>query len=241
MNPEAIIEGQEQQPVASYWHSLGFLGIVAAVLAMGYAAQHRQVAGGGLVETHAHVLPIYLSVTFMNWMLVFFVWKGVRRSGGTFSSLIRGRWSNGREILRDLGIAVLFWGVMLAVAYGMEALLGQGHEKTLNILLPRTGLEVCAWFLTSASAGFCEEFVMRGYVQRQLLALSQSTWISVLGQGTIFGLMHAYQGWRAVVAIGVIGILFGALAAWRKTLRVGMIAHGWHDFWAGWLTNVIFQ
>ena len=66
MSSEAIVKGQKQEPVASYWHSLGFLGIVAAVVIMGYAAQHRQVAGGGLAESHAHVIPIYASVTVMD-------------------------------------------------------------------------------------------------------------------------------------------------------------------------------
>jgi membrane protease YdiL (CAAX protease family) len=111
----------------------------------------------------------------------------------------------------------------------------------LDILLPRTALEVVCWIGTSASAGFCEEFVFRGYVQRQLLALSQSTWVAVLCQGLVFGVMHAYQGWRLVILISVIGMLFGALAAWRKTLRVGMVAHGWTDVWSGWLSQVVLR
>jgi membrane protease YdiL (CAAX protease family) len=241
MNSEAIVKGQDQEPVASYWHSLWFLGIAAAVVVMGYAAQHRQVAGGGLTESHAHVIPIYVSATVMNWLLVLFAWKGIRRRGGTFSSLIRGRWENGREILRDLGIATLFWGVMLAAAWGMDRVLGPGHQEALSILLPRTPVEVGVWFLTAASAGFCEEFVFRGYVQRQLLALSNNILAAVVGQAVVFGLMHAYQGWTLVIQVSIIGMLFGALAAWRKTLRVGMIAHGWHDFWAGWLGNVILR
>jgi hypothetical protein len=53
--------------------------------------------------------------------------------------------------------------------------------------------------------------------------------------------MHAYQGWSLVIQVSIVGMLFGALAAWRKTLRVGMIAHGWHDFWAGWLGNAILR
>lgn len=241
MNREAAVARRKPEPVAGYRHSLAFLGIVAVVVIAGYAAQQRQVAGGELVESHAHVIPIYVSVTVMDWLLLLFTWKGIRRRGGTFGALIRGRWTNGREILTDLGLAVLFWGVMGLAGWGMRGLLGPGQEKSLNILLPRTPLEVGAWLATSASAGFCEEFVFRGYVQLQLLALSRKTWIAVLGQGCIFGLMHAYQGWRPVVNITVIGVLFGALAAWRKTLRVGMIAHGWQDFWAGWLEHVILR
>ena len=128
-----------------------------------------------------------------------------------------------------------------AAAWGMGRVLGHGLEKTVDILLPQTPLEVCVWILTATSAGFCEEFVFRGYVQRQLLALSNSTPFAVAGQGVLFGLMHAYQGWRLVVHIIVIGVLFGALAAWRKTLRVGMIAHGWSDIWSGWLGQVLFR
>ena len=37
------------------------------------------------------------------------------------------------------------------------------------------------------------------------------------------------------------GMIFGGLAAWRKTLRVGMVAHGWQDIWAGWLSQVVFR
>jgi membrane protease YdiL (CAAX protease family) len=231
----------KHEPVANYRHSVGFLGIVALVAMMGYAAQHRQVAGGGLTESHAHVIPIYLSATVLNWLLVLFAWRGIRRRGGTVASLVRGRWENGHEIFRDLGIAALFWGVVFAVAWGMGRLLGRGVEKSVDILLPRSLLEVGVWFLTAASAGFCEEFVFRGYAMRQLLALSNSTVAAVAGQGVVFGLMHAYQGWRPVIRITIIGILFGALAAWRKTLRVGMIAHGWQDFWAGWLGKVLLR
>ncbi len=241
MNDQIINSGQKQEPVASYWHSLGFLGIVAGVMTAGFVAQHHPGTGGGLVESHAHVIPIYTSVTVMNWLLVLFVWRGIRGRGGSFGSLIGGRWTNVREILRDLGIATLFWGVMSGAAWGIHGLLGQGHEKSLDILLPRTALEVICWIGTSASAGFCEEFVFRGYVQRQLLALSQSIWVAVLCQGLVFGVMHAYQGWRLVILISVIGMLFGALAAWRKTLRVGMVAHGWTDVWSGWLSQVMLK
>jgi membrane protease YdiL (CAAX protease family) len=241
MQNSDISAKQKQEPVASYWHSLGFLGIVAGVVIAGYVAQHRQVAGGGLVESHAHVIPMYMSVTILDWLLVFFAWRGIRRRGGRFGSLIGGRWANGREILRDLGIAALFWGVFFIADRGISGLLGQGHEKSVNILLPRTMLEVGVWMITCASAGFCEEYVFRGYAQRQLLALSRNTWVAVVGQGLIFGVMHVYQGWRPVVVISILGMLFGGLAAWRKTLRIGMVAHGWHDFWVGWLSHIVLR
>jgi membrane protease YdiL (CAAX protease family) len=208
------------------------------VTAAGFAAQNREVPGGGLVEAHAHVIPIYLSVTILNWLLALFVWKGIRAHGGSVDALIGGRWGSRRDVLRDLGIAVLFWGAFVAVAWSLDAWLGHGSEKSVDVLLPRTALEIVVWIATSATAGFCEELVFRGYVQRQALALSQSAPVAVALQGLIFGMMHAYQGWRAVVTISVLGMMFGALAAWRKTLKIGMVAHAWQDVWAGWLSHV---
>lgn len=237
----AIIEDVKVEPVASYWHSLGFLGILAATIIAGFAAQHRQVAGGGLVESRANVIPIYMAVAVMDWLLLFFAWRGIRHRGGSFGSIIGGRWATGREVLRDLGIAAIFWGIVFGAAWVIHGWLGEGHEKSLDILLPRSPLEVMAWIAASASAGFCEEYVFRGYVQRQLLALSQSAWTAVVAQGLIFGAMHAYQGWRPVLVICFIGILYGALAAWRKTLKVGMVAHGWSDIWSGWLGLVALR
>jgi CAAX protease family protein len=239
MQDQAVYQEQTARPVASYRHSLVFLAIAAGVMIAGFAAQNRPVAGGGLVESHVHVIPIYASVTAMNWLLALFVWKGIRKRGGRAGSLIGGRWENAREVFRDLGIAALFWGVFVAAAWGLNELLGHGNEKSVDVLLPQTGLEIVAWIATSVSAGFCEEFVFRGYVQRQLLALSQSAWIAVVLQGLVFGVMHAYQGWRAVVTISVLGMMFGGLAAWRKSLRVGMAAHAWQDVWAGWLSHAL--
>lgn len=227
------------EPVASYRHFLIFLALVAAVALAGYATQQRQGAGGGPPESHPNMIPVYLSAAVLDWLLVYFVWRGVRRRGGTFLSLVGGRWAGAREVLRDIAIAFGFWWALLAAVWLLDLVVGPGGGENLEILLPRTTAEVAAWMFTSASAGFCEEFVFRGYVQRQLLALTQRGWLSVLGQGVLFGLMHVYQGWLPVLRICVIGIMLGALAAWRRSLRPGMIAHAWQDIWAGWLSVAI--
>lgn len=241
MDADTVIEPHEHEAVASYRHSLVFVVIVAAVAAMGYLAQHRAVAGPGLVESHAHVVPIYLSAAVLDWLLVLFVWRGVRRRGGTLRAIVGGRWASARDVVRDCGIAVLFWGAMVGLGWVMSRLPAPETARSLAILFPKTPLEVGVWLFTAASAGFCEELVFRGYVLRQLLALSDSTAAAVLGQGFVFGVMHAYQGWIPVLHITVLGILFGAMAVWRRTLRVGMVAHGWYDIWAGWLANVLLR
>ena len=235
------MKAQSRRQIASVRHSLIFVGIVAAVAAAGYVAQHRQVAGGGLAASHARVIPIYLSAAALDWLLLLFTWRGLRSHGVGLGSLIRGRWASARDVARDVALAALTWGVIAAAVTGVKALVGHGHEKTLGVLLPRTPLEIGVWVFVSVTAGFCEELVFRGYVQRQLQAFTGSVPAAVLGQALVFAAMHAYQGWRAVTQIIVVGVLFGLLAVWRRTLRVGMIAHGWEDIWAGWLGAAVFR
>jgi len=97
------------------------------------------------------------------------------------------------------------------------------------------------WIATSMTAGICEEMAFRGYLQRQLRALSGNVAVAVVGQGVVFGLVHAYQGWKNVVVICVLGALYGVLAAWRRNLRANIITHAWGDIWEGWLKFVVWR
>jgi hypothetical protein len=108
-------------------------------------------------------------------------------------------------------------------------------------LLPQSLVEIVIWIATSITAGICEEMVFRGYLQKQIRALSGSVVVGVLGQGLVFGLMHAYQGWKNTVVIIVLGVLYGALAAWRRNLGANIVAHAWGDVWEGWLKFVVWR
>jgi hypothetical protein len=106
-------------------------------------------------------------------------------------------------------------------------------RKQLGFLTPGSHLELAVWFCLSATAGFCEEIVFRGYLQRQLAAFSKSTLIGVLLSAAIFGVSHGYEGAARMLLIGIYGLMFGLLAWWRKSLRPGMMAHAWHDAFSG--------
>ena len=90
------------------------------------------------------------------------------------------------------------------------------------------------WFCVSTTAGFCEEIIFRGYLQRQFATLSRSmlSGIRIIGDSSSARLMVT----RAVPACcssPLYGFMFGLLAWWRKSLRPGMIAHAWHDALSG--------
>jgi hypothetical protein len=69
----------------------------------------------------------------------------------------------------------------------------------------------------SLSAGFCEEFIFRGYLIwafQSLLGLWGAAALSVV----LFAVAHAYQGARGIVSTGIVGslltlvvLIFGSL------------------------------
>jgi hypothetical protein len=96
-------------------------------------------------------------------------------------------------------------------------------------MLPHSGIEIALWMLLSLSAGICEEFVTRGYLQKQLSGLLKNTTAGLVAQGIIFGAAHAYQGLKRMLIIAVLGCMMGWLAQWRQSLRPGMLSHFLQD------------
>jgi uncharacterized protein len=249
----AKIAGSRQRPeqIASWSRLVGFFLIGAGVVALGMFAQHPPAGSGaqaGQLASHSKAIPIYLTAAFMDWALLYYCWVTVHHSGGNLRTLSGGRWTSWKDVLIDVGIALPFWILWTGAAYGVHRLLalrlfgaGAGSVKTVDSLLPQSALEIVVWIGTSITAGICEEMTFRGFLQRQLHALSGNIGLAVVGQGVVFGLFHSYQGWTNVVVISVLGTLYGALAAWRGNLRANMIAHAWGDIWEGWLKFVVWR
>jgi membrane protease YdiL (CAAX protease family) len=224
----------DRRPLAPLWHTVALVLVLLVVALGGAHLQSASSSSDGSMQEHPAVMPLYLSLIVFEWLLVGFVWFGLRRGRGLkVRDLIGGRWSGSREILRDLGIALVFWILWTSVGELVKYLLGPSTARSVDALLPRGYLEMAGWVLLSLSAGFCEEVVYRGYLQRQFLALTGSTAAAILIQGVLFGVTHGYQGTKLVITISVYGVLYGALASWRKSLRPGMISHGWSDVFSG--------
>ena len=88
----------------------------------------------------------------------------------------------------DVGTGLPFWLLLLGVDYGITRMLGMKVTKTDAGLAPHSALEILLWIALSISAGVCEEMAFRGFLQRQLHALSGNIVVAVLAQGVLFGL-----------------------------------------------------
>lgn len=237
-NPESVPTKHNRRLLAPIWHTVVLVLILLIVALGGARLQSRQSTGSGIVPQHSAAMPLYVSLIVFEWLLVGFVWFGVRRSGIRVRDLIGGKWRNWKDILLDLGIAISFWIIWLGAGELVKYLLGPSTAKSVDVLLPQGYLEIITWVLLSISAGFCEEVVYRGYLQGQFLALTGGVTVAILIQGVLFGVTHGYQGLKLVITISVYGVLYGVLASWRKSLRPGIISHAWSDIFSGILSRL---
>jgi len=236
----ANTSANRRKPIASYWHTLGFVLLSIGSIVYGMAMQKGGAGTPAIEPATPERIKFYLISIGVNWLFFYFCWVGVHWKGGNFFELA-GRWSNARDTLKQVAIAIPFWVVWELAAWAVHWMLGPDQAKSVQPLLPQSFLEVALWLAVCVTAGFCEEMIFRGYLQRQFLAMSGSVTIAIIGQAFFFGIGHAYQGWKQVGLIVVLGILYGALAGWRKDLRANIIAHAWSDVWEGWLKFLVLR
>lgn len=227
------IESPSPKLIAPWWHTALLVALFLGLALSGafFQRQARSEAGG--LQQHPHLVPLYLSLIAMEWGLVYYVWKGLQRTGTKLSELIGGKWASIKDVLADAGLALGLWSTWKLAETAWDRWLGIGHAASIQTLLPQRALEILLWIGVSMSVGVCEELVFRGYFQRQFHAYSHSLWVAWLLQALLFGISHGYQGIEACVRIAVYGALFGLLALWRGSLRPGMMAHAWSDTLSG--------
>jgi membrane protease YdiL (CAAX protease family) len=223
MNAPVITQAQPTGPklIAPLWHTAIML-LALAGLAAWSALQHGLLTGESRVAS-------YVVTIACEWLLFGLAAWGIRISGVSLSSVAGERWSTPKLFRRDLGIGVLFlFGSNVALA-ALSAVLHPGPNANIARLLPHNGIERTLWIFVSVSAGICEEFVTRGYLQKQLGGILKNPTAGLIAQGIIFGAAHAYQGLKMMIVIAVLGCMLGWLAQWRQSLKPGMLSHFLQD------------
>lgn len=230
---------QDRSRVAPVWHTVVFVVVTLGLTTL----QAGQTSKLSTLNIPTRV-PLYIAMIIFELILLAYVWLlGLRPAGKTLRDIIGGKWNNPSDFWRDVGIAIVFWMAVAGMLVAMRALLGHNKEEleAMRILVPRTPAELVVWVALSVTAGFCEELIFRGYLQRQFLALTGNDGFAVLLQSLVFGAAHLYQGWKGALTITVYGALFGVLAAWRKSLRPGMIQHAAQDSFSGILGSLAIR
>lgn len=235
-----------QQPkyyrlLAPWWHTL----ILVTFIVITSGGQANRI---GPIVQHRGRMPLYIATIISEWIMVGFVWLGIRWRRIRLRDLIGGKWKSPEHFLLDVAIMLGFWIASSIILVGMQYALGmvkpdeaQTRLAKIGFLFPQTKLEIIFYVGLAITAGFCEELIFRGYLQKQFHAMTGNAYLAALLQAVLFGIAHGYQGGKLMIVIGVYGLLFGLLALWLRSLRPGMMAHAWQDSFAGLFGRFLTQ
>jgi hypothetical protein len=234
--PAQLYEAGDRTPVAPLWHTAVFMLLI-------FGLSFAQAIKLPVLEAHGRT-EIYLSGMALEILLVLYVWLlGLRPAGKRLSDLVGGKWTRPMDVLRDIGVALAFWCAVIGFLVAMHVILGANAEGTraVTMLLPRTAAEMISYLALCVTAGFCEELLFRGYLQRQFSAWTGRVEVAVVLQAVVFGVGHLYQGWKGALIITLYGAMFGILAVMRKSLRPGMIQHTMQDSFTGIVGGLLIR
>ncbi len=215
--------------VAPWWHTALLIVLLAAgSFASAFHSRHT--------DLNAHRAVRYAVGISTEWCMFLIAWWGLHMKRVRVAEILgfrRGLHAWGE----DFAAAAIFWVVSLVILAAIRVIMLALHmdlaAKTVVALAPHSAVDLLVWIGLSLSAGFCEEFVFRGYFLRQFSSPVRAIWLGVLVSSLLFGIAHGYQGIGGMLSITVYGALFCVLALLRSSLRPGMIAHAWQDIFTG--------
>ena len=218
-------------PIASPRHTLIVLAIIAAIALIGYRQMHAPPGAAAPAKSPSR-LPTYLAVIALQYGWVQLVRGGMRARGRSLGELTGGMPRTARAAAVDLLLAAALYAAANGAIYAVRWLLHPPDANT-SFLLPHTIPEKALWLLVSMAAGIGEEIVFRGYLQRQMHALTGSAAAAIILQAVLFGAAHAYQGLAAIALTGAYGLVLGIGARWRGNVLAAAVAHAATDIVGG--------
>ncbi len=226
---------QPSETIAGPIHTILLIVVLTAVAFLGYLSTNQPAAAHP-----RNKLFFYLTTMAWEWLLVGYIYWGLRRRGKSFRNIAGKSWNSVGSFFLDFAIAFGFWiAAIVILAIVANAMHAAGMSEAARKLAPHGTLESVIWVALSITAGFCEETIFRGYLQRQFVAWTHSAPVGVILSAAMFGAGHIYQGGKATVVIGVYGLMFGILAEARKNLRPGIMVHAWHDAITGLIIRFV--
>lgn len=138
--------------------------------------------------------------------------------------------------LGAVAACVLAWVVMLFETKAHP----RDSDKDVVSLLPRTRKESAAFFGVSLTAGFTEEYLLRGFCLGLLALLTGSAVLAVVVTTLSFGLAHLYQGPSGAARATALGAVLAIPVVVTGSLVPSMIAHAAMDIISGrWTLGIL--
>jgi len=160
-----------------------------------------------IVESIKVGAPLCLWATVGLWWLI-------HRRGTSFAELFNTRTAGlGADVALGLclgAVWVAIYGLFDVVAFGDMFVLGSAKLASVP---------------ASASAGFCEEFLFRGFLFLVIARAGGGTKSKLAVTSLAFGLSHVFWGPWGMVWTTLLGLTFGLVTHWRRSVWPAVIAH----------------
>ena len=180
---------------------------------------------------------IYATVLVFQWMLFGIAYWGLRLRRVSIGSLISYRWRGWSGLGRCLLLAAGCWIIaFFAVAQGLDATGMRDPDeirRVVEMIAPHGAFEIAIWIVVAVTAGFVEEVVFRGYLQRQFSAWTHHHIAGCAITALVFGAGHLYQGLASAALITIAGFAISLFAYASRSLAPGMVAHAFEDLISG--------
>jgi uncharacterized protein len=162
------------------------------------------------------------------------IWMTNDRSWREFGFSVPDGWRLWTTIVLLLLVVVYHVYAVATVVRSSEAQasLRQQMSGAIPACMPHTRTELYWFGGVSLTAGFCEEFLFRGYfiwVFAQWLGWWGAAALSLL----IFAVAHIYQGWNGVLRTGMVGALYTLVVAMFESLWPAIALHALLDLNGG--------
>ena len=181
-------------------------------------------------------ISLYLSTIAFQWLAVAITaWRASARglTGAQMALVVNARASI--YVAAIVGAAILAslqWlnlrrmGKMTVPVRGFQ-------QKLIERILPRSRRELIPYLALAITAGFCEEFLYRGFAMAAIGRTGLPTWLVVLTSSALFGLAHLYQGRGGLIGTLLIGLFFGTARVVYGSLVPVILWHAAVDAVAG--------
>jgi membrane protease YdiL (CAAX protease family) len=184
-------------------------------------------------------LSQYRATTILEWVLAgagLVLWARSGRAWSQVGLTAPEGWRLWLTVVLVLAISTINARNMAVVVRSAKARARLGRRlSSVEAIVPRTARELDRFVLLSLTAGFCEEFLFRGFL---LWALAPwlTWWGAVAVSTVVFALGHSYQGWGGMTRVAAVGLVMACIYGATHSLVAPIVLHALIDMGSGLMT-----
>jgi membrane protease YdiL (CAAX protease family) len=219
------LEAVDEMPRPPAIHMVGWFLFFAIWVVMAIYPFLAPLNGGeefilppGLLNDPAMVAVAIAGSWFTFFIAAFLAWRA-RLTGFDLGFV---KLATGRLLWWSTGTLAALIGIWIVIS----ALLGDNLDVVEPLTQQPSGIpHWLLWMGLAISAGFCEEFVVRGYGTGFLIRWGVNRWVAAVITSILFGILHIYEGPHAVLVIAIWGFLFAIPYVRTRSIWPGVVAH----------------